>query len=83
MVTVRHGPPPPADTTDTLKKTSMVSCFIITRSILYIDFAYYEKIYLVSAYSKNIKINLTQSEKNEIKKLIKILEQELERSGPK
>lgn len=50
---------------------------------LYIDFAYYEKIYLVSAYAKNIKVNLTQAEKNEIKKLIKILEQELEGGGPK
>jgi hypothetical protein len=48
---------------------------------IYIDFAYYEKIYLITAYTKDEKDNLTQSEKNEIKKLVKLLEFELERKG--
>lgn len=42
--------------------------------IIYIDFIFYEKIYLISAYSKNEKENLTRNEKNEIKKVIKLLE---------
>lgn len=46
---------------------------------LYIDFAYYEKIYLIAAFSKNSKINLDENEKKEIKTLIKELENELKR----
>ena len=46
---------------------------------LYVDFARYEKIYLISAYTKNVKVDLTQDEKREIKKLIKLLELELKR----
>lgn len=45
--------------------------------VVYVDFAYYEKIYLIGAYPKNEKIDLSESEKTVVKKLIKILEQEL------
>ena len=47
--------------------------------IIYIDFAYYEKIYLVTAYVKNEAGNLSQAERNELKALMKILESELRR----
>lgn len=42
--------------------------------VCYVDFAIYEKIYLITAYPKNEKDNLTQGERNEIKVLIKNLE---------
>jgi hypothetical protein len=45
--------------------------------IAYVDFIIYEKIYLITAYKKGKKDNLTKSERNEIKKLITILEHEL------
>lgn len=45
--------------------------------IVYVDFVRYEKIYLISAYPKNEKENLTDKECNEIKKYIKRLEEEL------
>ncbi|KUO73236.1 MAG: addiction module toxin RelE [Clostridia bacterium BRH_c25] len=44
--------------------------------VVYVDFAFYEKIYLISAYPKSIKDDLSNEECNEIKKLIKSLEQE-------
>lgn len=47
--------------------------------VCYVDFAIFERIYLITAYAKNEKDNLKQTEKNEIKKLIKILEQSIER----
>jgi hypothetical protein len=46
---------------------------------LYIDFAYYEKIYLVTAYAKTKKDNITDNEKKEIRKMIDTLEHELRR----
>ncbi len=46
---------------------------------LYVDFAYYEKIYLISAFPKNVKTDLNQNEKKQIKILIKALEDELRR----
>lgn len=45
--------------------------------VIYVDFEVYEKIYLLTAYTKNEKENLTKDERNEIKKLIAILEQQL------
>lgn len=45
--------------------------------IAYIDFIFYEKIYLITAYKKGEKDNLSKSERNEIKKLITVLEHEL------
>jgi hypothetical protein len=46
---------------------------------LYIDFAYYEKIYMVTVYTKTKKDSITDNEKKEIRKLIDILEHELKR----
>jgi hypothetical protein len=47
--------------------------------VLYVDFLYFEKIYLISVYTKNEKENINASEKKEIKKLIDLLKFELER----
>ena len=41
--------------------------------VCYVDFAVYERIYLITAYTKNSKDNLTKQERNEIKRLIEIL----------
>ena len=46
--------------------------------VIYIDFEIYERIYLLTAYTKNEKENLTKEECNEIRKLISILESQLE-----
>ncbi len=51
--------------------------------VIYVDFASYKKIYLISAYPKNEKIDLTESEKTEIKRLVKMLERELKTSKRK
>lgn len=45
--------------------------------VVYVDFAVYEKIYLINAYPKSEKDNLTQEECNYIKMLIEILEKTL------
>ncbi len=45
--------------------------------VAYIDFIIYKKIYLITAYKKGEKDNLTKSERNEVKKLITVLEHEL------
>ena len=45
--------------------------------VLYVDFSEYKKIYLITAYTKNEKDNISQSEANQIKKLIDVLETEL------
>jgi hypothetical protein len=47
--------------------------------ILYIDLAYYEKIYLITVFPKNVKTDLNENEKKQIKILIKALESELRR----
>jgi len=47
--------------------------------VVYIDFTYYEKIYLITAFAKSELDNLSQAERNELKKLVKILESELKR----
>lgn len=49
--------------------------------VIYVDFEVYEKIYLITAYAKNEKENLTKEERNEIKRLIAILEQQLEENS--
>ena len=46
--------------------------------VIYVDFEVYEKIFLITAYTKNEKDNLTDSERKEVKQLIGILEQQLE-----
>ena len=48
--------------------------------VIYIDFEVYEKIYLITAYQKSEKDNLTKAERNELKQLIGILEQQLAES---
>lgn len=45
--------------------------------VLYVDFVLAETIYLIFAYPKNEKDNLSDKERNEIKKLIEKLEQSL------
>lgn len=45
--------------------------------VLYVDFVLAETIYLIFAYPKNEKDNLTDEERNNIKKLINKLEQSL------
>ena len=46
--------------------------------VVYVDFPAYEIIYLITAYPKNEKDNLSSSERNAIRKLIEQLEQLLE-----
>ena len=45
--------------------------------MVYVDFAVYEKIFLITAYPKNEKDNLSAAERNAVKKLIEILESQL------
>ena len=45
--------------------------------VIYVDFEVYEKIYLLTAYIKNEKDDLTKKERSEIKQLIEVLEQQL------
>lgn len=49
--------------------------------VAYIDFLFCERIYLISAYSKNEKENLTKEERNEIKKMIEAIEKSLKKGG--
>lgn len=51
--------------------------------VIYIDFEVYEKIYLLTAYPKNEKDNLTKEERNELRELVRVLEHQLEESGEK
>lgn len=46
--------------------------------VIYVDFEVYEKIYLITAYTKSEKDNLTDKERNEIHRLIDILKTQLE-----
>jgi len=48
--------------------------------ILYVDFVSYEKTYLITAYKKNVKLNLTKREKQEIRKLVYQLRDELRKN---
>ena len=49
--------------------------------VCYVDFDVYGICYLITVYPKNEKDNLSQQERNNIKKLVDILEAELERGG--
>jgi len=49
--------------------------------VLYIDFIRYEKIYLITVYAKSRMGNLSQTERNELKALVNILESELRKKG--
>lgn len=44
--------------------------------VCYIDFACFEKNYLIQVFSKEEKQNLTDSEKNAVKKLVSVLKVE-------
>lgn len=51
--------------------------------IIYVDFEVYEKIFLITAYLKNEKDNLTNAERNELKQMISILEDQLNENSHK
>ena len=46
--------------------------------VCYVDFVMFERIYLITAYTKNEKDNLSKDERNQIKKAIKLLEQSMQ-----
>lgn len=50
---------------------------------IYVDFVRFKKIYLITAYSKKDKANLTLNERHKMRDLIKILENTLERGSKK
>lgn len=45
--------------------------------IIYIDFEVHESIYLITAYTKNEKENLSKEERNELRKLVEVIERQL------
>lgn len=45
--------------------------------VCYIDFENYQIIFLITAYSKSEKDNLSQAERNNISKLVKLLEKQI------
>jgi hypothetical protein len=47
--------------------------------VLYIDFAFFETIYMVTCFGKSTKVNLTQDEKKQIKGLVEQLKSEQRR----
>ena len=47
--------------------------------VIYVDFEIHEKLYLLTAYPKSEKDNLSKAERNELKKLVEVLEDELDR----
>ena len=49
--------------------------------VIYVDFEVYEKIFLLTAYAKNEKDNLSDAECNELKQLIKVLEEQLKENA--
>ena len=51
--------------------------------VIYIDFEVYEKIYLITAYSKSEKDNLSKAERNELRELMRILEYQLKSNEKK
>ena len=51
--------------------------------VAYVDFAVYEMVYLITAYSKNEKDNLTKAERNAIARMIVLLEHSLEKQENK
>lgn len=49
--------------------------------VCYVDFVMFETIYLITAYPKNVKDNLTKEECNNIKKMIYLLEKQLQKEA--
>lgn len=46
--------------------------------VIYIDFEVHEKIFLITAYAKNEKDNLSKEERNELRQLVNILKNQLD-----
>ena len=46
--------------------------------IIYVDVEVYEKVYLIDAYQKSEKDNLTKAERNDMKKIVELIELQLE-----
>lgn len=46
--------------------------------VIYIDFEVYEKIFLLTAYPKSEKDNLSKAERNEFRQIVEILEYQIE-----
>lgn len=46
---------------------------------IYIDFALYEEIYLLTAYPKNVKEDMTEEEKKNLRKVVEAIKAERER----
>lgn len=51
--------------------------------VIYVDFEVHEKLYLLTAYPKNEKDNLTKAERNELKQLVGVLERQLDADSRK
>ena len=51
--------------------------------VIYVDFEIYEKLYLLTAYPKNEKDNLSKAERNTLKQLVGVLEQQLDENHRK
>lgn len=51
--------------------------------VIYVDFEVYKKLYLLTAYPKNEKDNLSKAERNTLKQLVGVLEQQLEGTSGK
>ena len=49
--------------------------------VIYIDFALKEKLYLLTAYPNSEKDNITKAERNELKRLVELLESRLNKEG--
>ena len=49
--------------------------------VIYIDFEVYEQIFLLDAYAKDKKENLTQGERNDIRQAVRLIDLSLEESG--
>ena len=49
--------------------------------VVYVDFVSYSKTYLLTTYSKSDTENLSQAERNDLKKLVDLLKCELERNN--
>ena len=49
--------------------------------VIYVDFEVHEKLYLLTAYPKNEKDNLSKAERNTLKQLVGILKQQLDENG--
>lgn len=46
--------------------------------VIYVDFEVYEEIFLISAYTKNEKSNLTKEERNGLSRLVEVIKNQLD-----